>query len=121
MKLTEVIDLIHAGYTKDEISAMLTAEQEAGTPDKKEKEKEPEQNQKEPEKTQPEPKTEPKTEPKQEQKEQKAEPVPEYMQQLAESIAQLKKAVELQNLTAGRQPEKKRTVDDILREAMKEE
>ncbi len=118
MKLTEVIDLIHAGYTKDEISALLAAEQEAGTPDKKEKEKEPktepEQKQKEPEKTQPEPKTEPKTEP-------KAEPVPEYVKQLSESIDQLKKAVELQNLTAGRQPEKKRSVEDILRDAMKEE
>ena len=111
MKLTEVIDLIHAGYTKDEISALLTAEQDAGEPDKKEKEKEPKT---EPEKTQPEPKTEPETEP-------KSEPVPEYMQQLAASIEQLKKAVELQNLSAGRQPEKKRTVDDILREAMRED
>ena len=114
MKLTEVIDLIHAGYTKDEISALLAAEQAAGTPDKKEKEKEPEtepeQKQKEPEKTQPEPKTEP-----------KAEPVPEYVKQLSESIDQLKKAVELQNLSAGRQPEKKRSVEDILRDAMKEE
>lgn len=118
MKLTEVIDLIHAGYTKDEISAMLTAEQEAGTPDKKEKEKEPktepEQKQKESEKTQPEPKSEPKPEP-------KSEPVPEYVKQLSESIDQLKKAVELQNLSAGRQPEKKRSVEDILRDAMKEE
>ncbi len=114
MKLTEVIDLIHAGYTKDEISALLAAEQDAGTPDKKEKEKEPEQKQKEPEKTQPEPKSEPKSEP-------KTEPVPEYMKQLSESIEQLKKAVELQNLSAGRQPEKKRSVEDILRDAMKEE
>ena len=114
MNLTELIDLIHAGYTKDEISALLDAEQGAGEPDKKEKEKEPEQEQKETEKTQPEPKSEPKTEP-------KNEPVPEYVKQLTASIDQLKKAVELQNLTAGRQPEKKRSVEDILRDAMKEE
>ena len=99
MNLDGVIKLLDAGYTKQEIADMLNAEKGAAQ----------EQNQEQ--------KTEPKTEPKTEQKQ---EPVPEYVKQLSASIDALKKAVEVGNLAAGRQPEQaSKTVDDILAEAMK--
>lgn len=116
MKLENLITLLNAGYTKDEISALLKA-------DHPEPEKEAKEATKE---TKPEPKPEPekeaKTEPKPEpEKEQKTEPVPEYIKQLTASMDALKKAVEVSNLQAGRQPEKQRTVEEILAGAMKEE
>ena len=107
MKLEHLITLLQAGYTKDEISALLKAEHP-----------EPEKEAKEATETKLEPKTEPKTEPKQEPK---TEPVPEYIKQLTASMDALKKAVEVSNLQAGRQPEKKRTVEEILAGALKEE
>ena len=111
MKLEHLITLLQAGYTKDEISALLKAEHP-----------EPEKEAKEATETKPEPKEEPKQEPKQEPKEEpKTEPVPEYIKQLTASMDALKKAVEVSNLQAGRQPEKKRTVEEILAGAMKEE
>ena len=111
MKLEHLITLLQAGYTKDEISALLKAEHP-----------EPEKEAKEATETKPEPKEEPKEEPKAEpDKEPKTEPVPEYIKQLTASMDALKKAVEVSNLQAGRQPEKKRTVEEILAGAMKEE
>ena len=114
MKLEHLITLLNAGYSKDEISALLKAEHP-----------EPEKEAKEATETKPEPKQEPK-EPKQEPKEEpkeepNTEPVPEYIKQLTASMDALKKAVEVSNLQAGRQPEKKRTVEEILAGAMKEE
>lgn len=112
MKLENLITLLNAGYTKDEISALLKA-------DHPEPEKEAKEATKE---TKPEPEKEAKTEPKPEpEKEQKTEPVPEYIKQLTASMDALKKAVEVSNLQAGRQPEKQRTVEEILAGAMKEE
>jgi len=111
MKLENLITLLQAGYTKDEISALLKAEH----PD-------PEQEAKEATEPKEEPKAEPATEPKAEpDKDQKTEPVPDYIKQLTASMDALKKAVEVSNLQAGRQPEKKRTVEEILAGAMKEE
>ena len=115
MKLEHLITLLQAGYTKDEISALLKAEHP-----------EPEKEAKEATETKPEPKAEPKQEPKAEPKQEpkeepKTEPVPEYIKQLTASMDALKKAVEVSNLQAGRQPEKKRTVEEILAGAMKEE
>ena len=111
MKLEHLITLLQAGYTKDEISALLKAEHP-----------EPEKEAKEATETKPESKEKPKQEPKQEPKEEpKTEPVPEYIKQLTASMDALKKAVEVSNLQAGRQPEKKRTVEEILAGAMKEE
>ena len=107
MKLENLITLLNAGYTKDEISALLKAEH----PD-------PEKESKEVTEPATEPKTEPKAEP---EKEPKTEPVPDYIKQLTASMDALKKAVEVSNLQAGRQPEKKRTVEEILAGAMKEE
>ena len=115
MKLENLITLLNAGYTKDEISALLQAEH----PDPKKEAKEATEPKTEPKA---EPATEPKTEPKAEpDKDQKTEPVPEYIKQLTASMDALKKAVEVSNLQAGRQPEKKRTVEEILSGAMKEE
>ena len=103
MNLDGVIKLLDAGYTKQEIADMLNADQGAAQETQTEQKEEP--------------KTEPKTDPKQEQKQ---EPVPEYVKQLSASIDALKKAVEVGNLAAGRQPEQPaKTVDDILAEAMK--
>ena len=111
MKLEHLITLLQAGYTKDEISALLKAEHP-----------EPEKEAKEATKPKKEPKEEPTKEPKEEPKEEpKTEPVPEYIKQLTASMDALKKAVEVSNLQAGRQPEKKRTVEEILAGAMKEE
>jgi DNA-binding transcriptional MerR regulator len=111
MKLEHLITLLNAGYSKDEISALLKAEHP-----------EPEKEAKEATETKPEPKQEPKQEPKAEpDKDKKTEPVPEYIKQLTASMDALKKAVEVSNLQAGRQPEKKRTVEEILAGAMKEE
>ena len=111
MKLEHLITLLNAGYSKDEISALLKAEHP-----------EPEKEAKEATEPKPEPKEEPKKEPKEEPKQEpKTEPVPEYIKQLTASMDALKKAVEVSNLQAGRQPEKKRTVEEILAGAMKEE
>ena len=105
MKLENLITLINAGYTKDEISELLKAEHP-----------EPEQEVKEATKPETNPEVKPEAKP-----EAETEPVPEYIKQLTASMDALKKAVEVSNLQAGRQPEKKRTVEEILAGAMKEE
>jgi len=108
MKLEHLIDLIHAGYTKQEISELLQAEHPATDP---EPTKEPAQ----------EPTKEPASEPKPEPKQEPTQEPPAYISKLTESMEALRKAVEISNLNGGRQPEKTRTVEDILRDAMKEE
>lgn len=96
MKVEEVIKLIDAGYSKDEIDKMLQPE-----PD-------------------PEPKTEPETEPKKE-----PDPKPETKQEPAvdpvlKELQDLKKAVYAMNIMNSAQPEQK-SVDDILAASLKED
>lgn len=96
MKVEEVIKLIDAGYSKEEIDKMLQPE-----PD-------------------PEPKTEPETEPKKE-----PDPKPETKQEPAvdpvlRELQDLKKAVYAMNIMNSAQPEQK-SVDDILAASLKED
>ena len=91
MNVEQIIKMIDAGYTKEEIEKM----------------------------TQPEP--EPKQEPKQEQKqEQKQEPKPADDPVLKE-LQDLKKAVYAMNIMQSSQPPKSESVDDILAKALKED
>lgn len=94
MKVEEVIKLIDAGYSKDEIDKMLQPEQEP----KPKTEPDPEPD--------PEPKTEPKKEP-------EVDPVLKELQDL-------KKAVYAMNIMNSAQPEQK-SVDDILAASLKED
>ena len=94
MKVEEVIKLIDAGYSKDEIDKMLQPEPEP----KPKTEPDPEPD--------PEPKTEPKPEP-------EIDPVLKELQDL-------KKAVYAMNIMNSAQPEQK-SVDDILAASLKEE
>ena len=94
MKVEEVIKLIDAGYSKDEIDKMLQPEPEP----KPKTEPDPEPD--------PEPKTEPKKEP-------EVDPVLKELQDL-------KKAVYAMNIMNSAQPEQK-SVDDILAASLKEE
>lgn len=98
MKVEEVIKLIDAGYSKDEIDKMLQPEPEP----KPKTEPDPEPD--------PEPKTEPKTEP-------KAETV---IYPVLKELQDLKKAVYAMNIMNSAQPEQK-SVDDILATSLKEE
>ena len=94
MKVEEVIKLIDAGYSKDEIDKMLQPEPEP----KPKTEPDPEPD--------PEPKTEPKAEP-------EIDPVLKELQDL-------KKAVYAMNIMNSAQPEQK-SVDDILAASLKED
>ena len=94
MKVEEVIKLIDAGYSKEEIDKMLQPEPEP----KPKTEPDPEPD--------PEPKTEPKPEP-------EIDPVLKELQDL-------KKAVYAMNIMNSAQPEQK-SVDDILAASLKEE
>ena len=95
MNVEQIIKMIDAGYTKEEIEKM----------------------------TQPEPKTEPeaKPEPKPEAKpEPKTEPKPADDPVLKE-LQDLKKAVYAMNIMQSSQPPKSASVDDILAKALKED
>ena len=94
MKVEEVIKLIDAGYSKEEIDKMLQPEPDPEP--KAEPKKEPD----------PEPKTEPKKEP-------EVDPVLKELQDL-------KKAVYAMNIMNSAQPEQK-SVDDILAASLKED
>ena len=94
MKVEEVIKLIDAGYSKEEIDKMLQPEPEP----KPKTEPDPEPD--------PEPKTEPKPEP-------EIDPVLKELQDL-------KKAVYAMNIMNSAQPEQK-SVDDILAASLKED
>ena len=102
MKVEEVIKLIDAGYSKEEIDKMLQSEPEP----------KPEQN------TEPKPEqnTEPKPEPKPD-----SEPKPEpAVDPVLKELQDLKKAVYAMNIMNSAQPEQK-SVDDILAASLKEE
>ena len=97
MNVEQIIKMLDAGYTKEEIEKMTQPEPEPKT------EPEPE----------PEPKPEPKTEPKTETKT-ADDPVLKELQDL-------KKAVYAMNIMQSSQPPKAENVDDILTKALKEE
>ena len=96
MKLENLITLINAGYTKEEINGILAEEHP-------EPEKEMQEALQEPK---PEPKTEPKTE--------QEDPI----QSLRAELKSLRDEIHKTNITRSEQPEKK-TVDQILADAMK--
>lgn len=92
MNVEQIIKMIDAGYTKEEIEKMTQPE--------------------------PEPKPEPKQEPKQEQKQ---EPKPEPADDpVLKELQDLKKAVYAMNIMQSSQPSKAESVDDILAKALKE-
>ena len=100
MNVEQIIKMIDAGYTKEEIEKMTQPE--------------------------PEPKQEPNQEPKQEPKqEQKHEPKQEPKQEpvndpVLKELQDLKKAVYAMNIMQSSQPSKAENVDDILAKALKE-
>ena len=90
MNVEQIIKMIDAGYTKEEIEKM----------------------------TQPEPKPEPKPEPEPEPKpEAKPEPA---VDPVLKELQDLKKAVYAMNIMQSSQPPKSESVDDILAKALKE-
>lgn len=95
MNIEQVIKMIDAGYTKDEIEQM----------------------------TKPEPNQEPKQEPNQEPKQEpKPEPKPEpAVDPVLKELQDLKKAVYAMNIMQSSQPPKSESVDDILAKALKED
>lgn len=99
MNLEQIIKLLDAGYTKEEIQSMTATAPE------------PTQEQAA------EPKTEPAPETKPEEKKPETEPVNEKMLQ---ELQDLKKAVYAMNIMNSSQPEQRETVDDILARALKE-
>ena len=97
MNVEQIIKMIDAGYTKEEIEKMTQPEPEP--------------------KTEPEPEPEPKPEPKKEQ-EPKQEPVNDPV---LKELQDLKKAVYAMNIMQSSQPPKAENVDDILAKALKED
>ena len=100
MNVEQIIKMIDAGYTKEEIEKMT----------------QPEPEPKQEPKLEPEPKQEPKPEPKPEPKQ---EPKPADDPVLKE-LQDLKKAVYAMNIMQSSQPPKSESVDDILAKALKE-
>ena len=96
MNVEQIIKMIDAGYTKEEIEKMTQPEPEPKTEPKP--------------KTEPEPKPEPKPE---------AKPEPAVDPVLKE-LQDLKKAVYAMNIMQSSQPPKAENVDDILAKALKE-
>lgn len=94
MNVEQIIKMIDAGYTKEEIEKMTQPEPEP--------------------KQEPKPEPEPKTEP-----EPKQEPKPADDPVLKE-LQDLKKAVYAMNIMQSSQPPKSESVDDILAKALKE-
>ena len=101
MKLEQLITLINAGYTKDEIGALLSAEHPEPEKEMQEALQEPK-----PEPT-PEPKLEPKTEPEQ-----------DSIKALQAELKSLRDEIHKSNIAKSEQP-KARSVDEILADAMK--
>ena len=97
MKLENLLTLLNAGYTKEEINGILKEEHP-------EPEKEMQEALQEPK---PEPKTEPKTEPEQ-----------DPIKALQAELKSLRDEIHKTNIARSEQPEKK-TVDQILADAMK--
>lgn len=101
MNVEQIIKMIDAGYTKEEIEKMTQPEPE------------------------PEPEPKPQPEPKTEQ-EPKQEPEPKPQPKTAEDpvlkeLQDLKKAVYAMNIMQSSQPPKSESVDDILAKALKED
>ena len=107
MNVEQIIKMIDAGYTKEEIEKMTQPEPNPEPEPKTEPNPEPEP------KTEPNPEPEPKTEP-------KTEPKPADDPVLKE-LQDLKKAVYAMNIMQSSQPPKSASVDDILAKALKEE
>lgn len=96
MNVEQIIKMLDAGYTKEEIEKMTQPEPEP----------------------KPEPKQEPKPEPKPEAKpEAKPEPA---VDPVLKELQDLKKAVYAMNIMQSSQPPKAENVDDILAKALKE-
>ena len=95
MNVEQIIKMIDAGYTKEEIEKMTQPEPE------------PKQEQKPEPKPEPEPKKEPEPKP-------ASDPVLKELQDL-------KKAVYAMNIMQSSQPPKSESVDDILAKALKED
>lgn len=100
MNVEQIIKLIDAGYTKEDIQAMM----------------EPKATPAPAQETQPEPKTETPAE-KPEEKNPDSEPVNKEMLQ---ELRELKKAVFSMNIMNSSQPGQPESVDDILAKALKE-
>lgn len=100
MNIEQLIKMIDAGYTKEEIEKMTDPKQEPKPEPKAEQEPKPE----------PKAEHEPKPESKQEQAD---DPVLKELQDL-------KKAVYAMNIMQSNQPPKSNSVDDILAKALKE-
>ena len=105
MNIEQIIKLIDAGYTKEDIEKM---NQPASDPA-------PAPEAKQPEQTQPEPVPAP--EPKPEEKKPESEPV---NAQMLKELQDLKKAVYAMNIMQSSQPAQPESVDDILAKALKE-
>ena len=101
MNVEQIIKLLDAGYTKEDIEKM-------NQPAEQKKDPEPEQ------KKDPEPETKPAEKP--EEKKPESEPV---NNQMLKELQDLKKAVFAMNIMQSSQPEQK-SVDDILANALKE-
>ena len=105
MNIEQIIKLIDAGYTKEDIEKMNqpAAEEKKTDPEKPEEKK-----------------TDPaKTDPAKKPEEKKPESEPVNAQMLKE-LQDLKKAVFAMNIMQSSQPDKKDSVDDILAKALKE-
>lgn len=100
MKLENLLTLLNAGYTKEEINGILKEEHPEPEKEMQEALQEPK---KEPAQ---EPKTEPKTEPE------------DPIQSLRAELKSLRDEIHKTNIARSEQPEKK-TVDQILADAMK--
>jgi hypothetical protein len=110
MNIEQIIKLIDAGYTKEDIEKM---NQSAADPAKTDQAKT------DPAKTDP-AKTDPaKTDPAEKPKEKNPESEPVNAQMLKE-LQDLKKAVYAMNIMQSSQPDKTDSVDDILAKALKE-
>lgn len=105
MNIEQIIKLIDAGYTKEDIEKMI---QPAADPAPAPEAKQPEQAQ--PEQAKPEP-----AQP--EEKKPESEPVNKEMLQ---ELRDLKKAVFAMNIMQSSQPAQPESVDDILAKALKE-
>lgn len=103
MNVEQIIKMIDAGYTKEEIEKMTQPEPEPKA--------EPE----------PEPKTEPKQEPKPEPKQEPKQEPKAADDPVLKELQDLKKAVYAMNIMQSSQPPKSESVDDILAKALKEE
>jgi hypothetical protein len=105
MNIEQIIKLIDAGYTKEDIEKM---NHPAADPAPAPEAKQPEQKQPEPV---------PAPEPKPEEKKPESEPV---NAQMLKELQDLKKAVFAMNIMQSSQPDKTDSVDDILAKALKE-